>query len=229
MSSVGSFIGGTLGAVVDPIGSVTSGLLGGSGGILGNITGTNQQSNAAQNASMIQSQSAQAAINEQKRQFDAIVQMMQPYLQAGQGAIGQQQNLLGLGGANAQQEALKQLQQGPLYQTMLNQGENRLLQNASATGGLRGGNTQAALAQLAPQILSNVYQQQLANLGGLSQLGQSSAGLQSGAGQSMANNIGTLLGQQGSALAGGQLASGSTQAKNFNNILNLASLASAFI
>lgn len=206
MSSIGNFVGSSLG-------KMTHGL--------GYITGSNQQADAAQQAAETQAGSAQAGIDEQRRQFNAIVQMMQPYLQAGQGAIGQQQSLLGLGGVNAQQEALNQLQQGPLYQTMLNQGENRLLQNASATGGLRGGNTQAALAQLAPQILSSVYQNQLANLGGLSQLGQASAGLQAGAGQNTANSIGNLLGQQGAAYAGGQMAQGSTQRQLFSDVLSL--------
>lgn len=194
------------------------------GDVIGGFTGAKQQGEAAQSAANLQAVSAQQGIDEQKRQFDAIVKMMSPYLQAGTSALGQQQNLLGLGGAGQQQMALDQLKQGPLYQSMLNTGQNALLQNASATGGLRGGNTEAALAQLAPNILSQVYQQQLGNLGGLTQLGQSSAGMQANAGQASAGNIANLLNQQGAALAGGQLAKGSTVANTFGNLMGLGSL-----
>lgn len=194
------------------------------GDVVGGITGANQQGEAAQAASQTQAAAADKSIAEQRRQFDAIVQMMSPYLQAGTSALGQQQNLLGLGGVDAQQQAMNQLQQNPMYTSMLRSGQNALLQNASATGGLRGGNTQAALAQLSPNILSQVYQQQLANLGGLSQLGQSSAGLQANAGQASAANIGNLLTQQGAALAGGQIAKGSTVANTFGTLLGGAGL-----
>lgn len=191
------------------------------GDVIGGITGAKQQGEAAQSAAQTQAASAGQAVDEQRRQFDAIVQMMSPYLQAGTSALGQQQNLLGLGGADSQQQAINQLQQSPIYTSMLQSGQNALLQNASATGGLRGGNTQAALAQLSPNILSQVYQQQLANLGGLSQLGQSSAGLQANAGQASAANIGNLLNQQGAALAGGQIAKGSTVANTFGDLMSI--------
>lgn len=192
---------------------------------IGNLTGSNQQIEAAQQAAGTQAASSQAAIDEQRRQFDAIVQMMSPYLQAGTSAIGQQQSLLGLQGSDQQQAAINQLQQSPFFQAQLQQGQNAMLQNASATGGLRGGNVQAAMAQFAPQLLNQTYQQQLAQLGGLSSLGQSSAGLQANAGQASAANVGNLLNQQGAALAGGQIAGGSNQRQLFSDILSIAGTA----
>lgn len=211
------------------MGGVAKSIGGAVGGIVGGLTGSTKASNAAGQAAQTQAASSQAGIDEQRRQFNAIMQMMSPYLQAGNSAIGQQQGLLGLQGADAQQGAINNLMQGPLYQTMLDQGQNALLQNASATGGLRGGNTQAALAQLSPNILAQVYQNQLSNLGGLSQLGQSSAGLQANAGQASAANIGNLLNQQGAALAGGQIAKGNTQSNSFNSLMSLGGLAAAFL
>lgn len=210
MSAVGNFITKGISSLTKP---------------LGNITGSNQQIEAAQAAAGTQAASSQSAIDEQRRQFDAIVKMMSPYLQAGSSAIGQQQNLLGLSGTSNQQSAINQLQQSPFFQAQLQQGQNAMLQNASATGGLRGGNVQAAMGMLAPQLLNQTYQQQLANLGGLSNLGQASAGLQASAGQASAANIGNLLGQQGSALAGGQIAGGSNQRQLFSDILSLAGTA----
>lgn len=206
MGSVGKFIGNTIGSVI------------------GGVTGASQQAEAAQQAAGTQAASAQAGIEEQRRQFDAIVKMMSPYLQAGTQALGQQRGLLGLAGTQQQQAAIEQLQKSPIFTSMLQQGQNALLQNAAATGGLRGGNTQAALAQLSPQLLSQVYQHQLANLGGLTNLGQSSAGLQAGAGQNSAENIANLLGQKGAATAGGQMAAGSVPASSFGTLLQGAGM-----
>lgn len=195
-------------AVTSAIGNVTGAIGSGVGDIFGGITGATQAANAAEQAAQTQAISAQAGVDEQRRQFDAIVRMMTPYIQAGTTALDQQQGLLGLQGSEQQQAAINQLQASPFFQAQLQQGQNAMLQNASATGGLRGGNTQAAMALLAPQLLNQTYQQQLAQLSGLTHLGQASAGLQAGAGQQSASSIADLLGQQGAALAGGQIARG---------------------
>jgi len=85
------------------------------------------------------------------------------------------------------------------------QGENAILQNASATGGLRGGNVQAALAQFRPALLSSLIEQQYGRLGGLTAIGQNAAAGVGNAGMSTGTNIATLLGRQGQAEAGGIL------------------------
>lgn len=198
-------------------------IIGAVAGIGGSIYASNKASSASKSAAQTQAQAAQAGIDEQKRQFDALVQLMSPYTQAGAGALGAQQNLLGLGGAQAQQDAINALQTSPQFQALTQQGENALLQNASATGGLRGGNLQGALTQYRPQVLSNLINQQFANLGGISQLGQAAAAGQAAQGMQSASNIGNLLAQQGAATAGGQLAQGQIAQQNMNNILGIGS------
>lgn len=173
-------------------------------GIINAFTGNR----AAEKASGAQIQSNEAAIAEQKRQFDALQALLKPYVSAGTGALTQTQGLLGLNGADAQQQAIQGLQNSPLFASMMQQGTNAILQNASATGGLRGGNTQAALAQFAPQVLGNLYQNQLQNLGGLVSLGQNSAAGQGNAGMNMASNIGVLQNNIGTAYANKYLAQG---------------------
>lgn len=195
------------------------------GKVVGGITGGTAAAEGAEKAAATQASAAQAGVDEQRRQFDLIVKNFLPYLQAGTGALTAQQNLLGLGGANQQAAAVNQLQQNPLFQALASQGENAILQNASATGGLRGGNVQGALAQFRPQLLNQQIQQQLANLGGLTALGQASAGNQAQAGLSTGANIGNLLGQQGAALAGGQIAKSGVQRQAFGDLLNLGGLA----
>lgn len=177
-------------------------------GLVGGLYSANKQSKAAKSAANTQAASAQAGIDEQRRQFDAIQALLQPYVQAGTGALGAQQNLIGLGGATAQEDAINAIQASPEFQALTQQGENAILANASATGGLRGGNTQAALAQFRPQVLSNLINQQYSRLGGLVSLGQNAAVGVGNAGMATGGNVADLLQQQGAARAGGAIAGG---------------------
>jgi hypothetical protein len=156
-------------------------------------------------ASQVQQQAAQGGIDEQRRQFDEITKLLSPYNQAGTAALTQQQALLGMGAPGAQEQAISALQQSPQFQALQQQGENAILQNASATGGLRGGNVQGALAKFRPALLSSLIEQQYGRLGGLTNIGQASAARQAAFGQQTGVNISNLLGQQGAAQAGGIL------------------------
>ncbi len=166
------------------------------------------QSRSARKAAEVQAGAAAEGIDEQRRQFDVVQELLAPYVQGGEQAFQAQQALLGLGGAGQQQQAISAIEQSPLFQAQVRQGEEALLQRASATGGLRGGNIQAALAQFRPAMLQQQIQQQFANLGGLAQYGQASAARTGAGAQAAGTNIANLLGQQGAAMAGGELAQG---------------------
>ncbi|MEC6393352.1 hypothetical protein VXS72_15645 [Acinetobacter pittii] len=180
------------------------------------------QKKAAREASQAQSDSSEAAIEEQRRQFDAVQELMKPYVNAGTGALAGQQDLLGLNGVAKQQAAINGINNSPAMQTYLKQGENAILQNASATGGLRGGNTQSALSQFRPQLLNQLINQQYQNLGGLTSIGQNSAAGVGNAGMQSANNIGNLLTQMGAAQAGNAMAQGQASANQWASIGNIA-------
>jgi hypothetical protein len=96
---------------------------------------------------------------------------LDPYAAAGAPALAQQQALLGLRGPQAQQSSIFAIEQSPLFQAQVRQGEEAILQAASATGGLRGGNVQAALAQFRPQMLQREIDLQYGRLGGMTSLG----------------------------------------------------------
>lgn len=198
------------------------------GDVVGGITGAKQSGKAAGKAAATQAAAAQAGIEEQKRQFDALVKLMTPYVEAGTGAIGQQQALIGLGGPEAQRTAMAGFEQSPLFQALTQQGESAILQNAAATGGLRGGNVQAALSQFRPQVLNALIEQQYGRLGGLSTLGQASAAGQGAQGLESASNISNLLANQGQAVAGGQMAKGGIAGQSFGNLLSLGKVAASF-
>lgn len=181
-------------------------------GIGASLIGARSQRKAANSAAAAQTASAQAGIDEQRRQFDTVVDLLSPFTEAGTSAVGGQLALAGLSGDEAQQEAIQRIEQGPQFQALTQAGEQGILQNAAATGGLRGGNTQAALAQFRPQVLSSLINQQFSNLGGLAGLGQASAAGTAAAAQNTGSNVAALLGQQGAAQAGGALARGQASA-----------------
>jgi len=202
--------------------------------------------NSIKRASDAQVGLGEQGIDEARRQFDVQQGVLAPYSQAGAGGLGglagfqeagtaaseQQQALAGLLGPEAQQAAIAQLEQSPQFAAMLQQGEEAILQNASATGGLRGGNTQGALAQFRPALLSQLIEQQYARLGGLAGAGQSAAGNIAGLGQASAagvgagalqtgQTIGQIRSEQGAAAAGGILGQQQAQAQARRDVVNM--------
>lgn len=165
-------------------------------------------SRASSRASNAQTAAADAGIAAQERQFAAVQKLLRPYVSAGTGALDAQEDILGLDGASQQQRAIAAIRRSPQFAELTRQGENGILQNASATGGLRGGNTQGALAQFRPALLSALIDQQFARLGGLSSMGANAAAGVGNAGMQTGNNISNLYGQIGAAQAGNALAQG---------------------
>ena len=194
----------------------------------GSILSNRSANKAAGRAADAQNAADARAIAEQQRQFDALQKLMSPYVQASAGVDGKggalqaQQNLLGLNGNAQQQAAYNQIQNSAGFKSQLQLGQNAMLQNAAATGGLRGGNTQAAMAQFAPALLNQAIASQYQNLGGITALGQNAAAMQGNAGMQSANAIGGLYQSQGANTAGYQLARG----QNTQNMIG--SIAGAF-
>ncbi len=199
------------------------------GSVVGGITGATAAGKAAQAGAATQAAAAQAGIDEQRRQFDKLVELMSPYVTAGTGAMAEQQALIGLKGQEAQAAAVAQQEQSPIFQALTQQGENAILQNASATGGLRGGNVQAALSQFRPQVLNSLIEQQYNRLGGFTKLGQASAAGQAEQGMASADSIANLLANKGAATAGGQIAKGNVVRQSFGDLMNIAKAGAGFL
>jgi len=241
---------------------VTAVIVGGSA-----IGGSLLQAKAAGEAADIQAEASEKGINEQRTQFNAMVQLLKPYIEAGKPALGgfgeyqaagigavptlqkfaavgvpaleEQQAISGLLGPERQAQAIAKIEQGAGYQAQVQAGEQAILQRASATGGLRGGNIQAALGQYRPALLQQAIDQQYGRLGGLAatggtvaqslatsgqgateflaRLGQASAAGQAAGGERSAANVANLLAQQGQARAGGEIG----EAKAYGQLLNL--------
>jgi hypothetical protein len=92
-----------------------------------------------------------------------------------------------------------------------------VLQNASATGGLRGGNTERSLADFGADTLAATIQQQLASLGGLAGMGMGATNAVANFGQHATDNISTALTDKGKNLASKDLAVGGINSQMWNN------------
>lgn len=187
-------------------------------GIGGSVIASNGAKSAANKAAAAQTAADQAAIAEQQRQYNQTRSDLMPWQQAGTSALGQQGDLLGLNGAGAQQSAITAQQNSPLYESLFRNGQNTLLQNASATGGLRGGNTQGALANFGKDTLAQVIEAQLTRLGGVSEQGQNAAAQTGQLGANSANTISQLLNNQGAAQGNAAYAVGGANTNMINSI-----------
>jgi hypothetical protein len=141
-----------------------------------------------------------------------------PTTKATTGALTEQRAMMGLLGADAQQASISGIESSPYFQAVAQQGENAMLQNASATGGLRGGNTQGALAQFRPQLLNQLIQQRYSNLGGLVNVGQNAMAQQVNARGNQAAQSVNLLQGQGAIQAGGTLGQAAGNAQSMAGI-----------
>ena len=182
------------------------------------VGGSLIKGSAANKAAAAQTQASEAAIAEQRAAREEMRALLQPYVAAGGPALQAQMAALGLAGPEAQAQYVSQQEQSPIFQALARQGEEAVLQRASATGGLRGGNVQGALAQFRPALLNQFLEQQYQRLGGMTTLGQRSAAGVGASGLDVASNIGNLFGDIGSAKAG----AAGAQGQMWGNILGSA-------
>lgn len=128
------------------------------------------------------------------------------------GALQAYQNLSGLNGPDAARAAISGIEQGAEFGSLARQGENAILQNASATGGLRGGNAQHSLAGFRSNLLSSLIDRQLSRYSGLAEMGQNAAAGVGSSALTTGQRNAALMQQAGAAQAGGALAGGNALA-----------------
>lgn len=141
-----------------------------------------------------------AAVAEQQAALQQQATLSKPYRDVGSAAIGQYENLLGIGpGANSATigEALKNT---PGYQFTQSEGEKGILNAASASGGVSG-NTLTALDKYNTGLADQTYQTALGNNLNAVELGQSAAAGQAANIGNAASTISSTLTNQGTNLA----------------------------
>lgn len=191
------------------------------------------QSKTALSAADLERQDSQAALAEQKRQFDINQQNQAPWLSTGKDALSQlwSQYKSGAFGDFTDKftaPTMQDAQNDPAYQFGLDQGTGILQNSAAAKGKLFSGNTQEALSKFANDYAStkytdvynralgqyqqnyNIFENNQTNsfnrLAALSGIGQQAATTLGTQGQQEANNVSNIL-----------LTSGQQQANQLNN------------
>lgn len=184
----------------------------------GAVIGGVMQNNASGKAADAAAGGSKDAMMMQLLMQKKLEKLLKPYNDAGVAGLGGQLDLLGLNGNDAQAASISALEKSPQFTSLIKSGENALLQNASATGGLRGGNTSAALAQFRPQMLSQIIESQYGKLAGLSALGENAAAQTGNNMTNSTNQISGLIANAGQIQGQGIIAQGQGYADMFGGI-----------
>lgn len=200
------------------IGSVVSGVIGLAGAsksAKASSKAADTQAAASLEAAGLQLEGTKLGIEENTRQFDLVQELLAPYVEAGREGVQGQLDISGLGPEGAQQAAIDSILGSSEYTENVRLGEESILANASATGGLRGGNTQAALAQFRPSILNNLLDKQFARAGEIAGRGVGAATGTGNLGAQTAALNSNLYQAGGAAQAAGVLGAGNARASGF--------------
>jgi hypothetical protein len=169
---------------------------------VGGLLGAGAQKKASRNAQAAMNDALNKAIGVQQAQNQQTRADFAPEMGLGNSAIGEYGDLTGANGADKWAASLAALQSDPLYKSLYSNGQEALLQGASATGGIRGGNTEDALAHFGADTLSSTLQQRLQQLLAAIGIGTQAKGAITGVGLNTANNVSgldTSIGQNNSS------------------------------
>jgi hypothetical protein len=140
--------------------------------VVAGVASSAMAANQAGKANASQQQQAQSQLELAQRQYDTAQSQLSPYLAAGQTGLTDYGDLLGANGNDAQSAAIGGIKNGAQYQGLMQTGNENILANASATGGLRGSNTSNTLANTSISTLNGLITQRLAGYGQLMSSGQ---------------------------------------------------------
>jgi hypothetical protein len=129
------------------------------------LYGNSQSNKAAKNGADAQQKGSQAAIDEQRRQFDLTRGDMAPWLQAGKDALGKQSAFL-----NGDWSGFEN---SPDYKYALQQGIDGIDSSAAARGGLFGGGNTRDITRFATGLATQNADNYYAKLTGMSNTGNS--------------------------------------------------------
>jgi len=199
---------------------------------------------ASEDATNAQISAAEKANALEKLIYENTKRSEEPFLHGGQNALSALLKGLGLAQGNAPgikhgsldaPFTFKDYRESPGYKFQLKQGENAVLNNASALGGVNSGNTLKALTAYGQGLANQDFQQAYNNytnnqnnifgrLFSLTGTGQNAAANLGGFGQSYAGAVGSNLAGIGNAEAAGSVSQGNI----LSNLLNNPQLQSSF-
>lgn len=168
------------------------------GGGVASIGGALLGSSASKKASKAQQAAAQAAIDEQKRQFDLSRADLEPWRTAGGSAIT---------GGYAMLQPGYDYTASPGYQFRLDEGLRGVQNSAAAKGLLQSGGTLKGIDKYSQGLAAQDFQDQFNRMMAVASGGQQATQAGVAAGQQSAASIADLLTQAGNAKASGYMGS----------------------
>ncbi len=191
------------------------------GDVVSGILGTGNVSSAANAASAAEVEALDRAIAEQRRQFDLAQTNIDPFIQAGAGALGdvsQAASISGLG------DRLSLIQGTDAFRT-LNDEALRAASGGLAAGGLtRSGAGLQTLAGIPTSTALGIEGLTADRSANLASLGASTATGLGQIGQQSSSNISNLLAQQGVSQGAGALTGAQAEAAGISNLLSTGAL-----
>jgi hypothetical protein len=184
------------------------------------ITGAKLSSSAAKQAASISADASKYATDIQWKMYEQARQDQLPWIESGQRAVRELETRTFAGPG--------EFTESPGYQFRLNQGNQNILSNQSATGNLASGRTLKALQEYGQDYASyeydkflNQYYQSLTPFQSLAGLGQTSAGTLGSqgiaTGQAMGSSAMAGAAQQGAAY----MSAGNAMAAGYNNLAGI--------
>lgn len=178
----------------------------------GSIGGALIGSSAAKKAAKAQTQSAEAGIAEQRRQYDQTRQDFTPYREAGSAAIGSLSDMLKPG---------YDYTTSPGYQFRMDEGNRAIEGSAAARGLLHSGGAVKDMLRFSQGLAADDFQQSFNRTASVAQGGQQVASTLGGLGANSANGISSLLTQAGNARASGYVGSANAITGGMNNLASI--------
>ena len=163
---------------------------------VGDWINRNQANKAAEATASAQSTALTENQTAMQNSFNEFKALYTPTIEAGNAALTSKEDLMGMNGEEAQKAAVEAISNNPQLLEQMKQGENAMTQNASATGGLRGGNLQGAMAQYRPGMVNAAIDQKYGQLNGLISAGQNAAGMVGNANMQLTGQMGNMNLQQ---------------------------------
>lgn len=183
--------------------------------------GVVSQNKASKRATKAQVLSGDQAIAEQRSQFDKMQSVLAPFVEGGGESFTGLLDIMGANGPEAEQAHIDQIRNSPEFTSLVQAGEEGILQNASATGGLRGGNTQDALSKFRPQVLSGLIKERFNRFLAGSQIGQSSAAQVGSGALNTGQGVSNTIINQGEAVGQGAIAKGNQNSQFLGGVSKL--------
>lgn len=170
--------------------------------VVGAVAGGLIANHGARGAARSAEESAAAQIAEGRRQYDQTRSDNEPFRQAGVGATGAQQNLLGIGAdPRAQDAAFARWRDSTGYQFGLDESLRSVQQGAASRGGLFSGAAMKALQDRGSQVANQGFGTYFNQIGAVAGQGQAANNSNAQAGQAYASNFGNATMAAGNARA----------------------------